>query len=372
MNCSCNQNSPLARAKAKLYSITGGSEESGDVRAAKLTTAQRIEYFKSPEFRDWVASEKACGKQVFWLKDVDKTQGAGDVFTFFFEWRAKNNKFSAQQLRIIGKFLLSKRHFLARPFIRVASAVANLSNRLLGTAVPQSLQLTPAAVLRGWKSHELGGDGFGLMDFWGKCYWPSQTGLTKEEKLAQVREFAPTYAEKAYPGVAEENRVLTEAGVEVVIVSNGDQELAIAIAPVLDVLPENVVGSHLMYDDEGLSMGENHTYEVYDEDWAVRPQPGKFLSFHYWLHMNRKRFGWNRINDSKTVIAGRDGDSGSTDGGMMIFMAPCAIGNFMVNTPGEPGRIERFYKLVDKYGGTPGQYFTLNHQPSKTGALPED
>lgn len=372
MNCSCNQNSPLARAKAKLYEIAGGSEESGDVRAAKLTTAQRIEYFKSPEFRDWVASEKACGKQVFWLKDVDKTQGAGDVFTFFFEWRAKNGKFSKAQLRIIGKFLLSQHHVLARPFVGAASWITNFANRLLGTTVPQSLQLTPVTVLRLWKAHELGGDGIHLMNFWAKCYWPSQTGLSKEEKLAQVQAFAPTYAEKAYPGVAEENRVLTEAGVEVVIVSNGDQELAIAIAPVLGVKQENVVGSHLMYDDRGLSIGENHTYEVYGKDWAVRPQPGKFLSFHYWLHMNRKRFGWNRIIDSKTVIAGRDGDSGSTDGGMMIFMAPCAIGNFMVNTPGEPGRIERFYKLVDKYGGTPGQYFTLNHQPSKTGALPED
>jgi hypothetical protein len=36
----------------------------------------------------------------------------------------------------------------------------------------------------------------------------------------------------------------------------------------------------------------------------------------------------------------------------------------MVNTPGEPARIENFYKMANKYGWTKGEFITLNRQPS--------
>lgn len=343
----------LERATRKLYEIAGGSRDSGDVRAAKLTTAQRIAYFRCAEFRDWVASEKAAGREVFWLKDVDKTQAAGDIFTFFFKWRADNGKFTDAQLKVIHSFLVSRRHALLRPFLRFASH-------------------TPHQVVGLWQQKEQGGDGIGMLDFWAGAYWPSQIGLTEAEKLAQVREFAPIYAAKVYPGVAEENRTLEEMGVHVVIVSNGDQELARGVAGVLGINPQNVVGSHLIYGADGRATGVNHTYEVFDDVWNHRPQPGKPLSFHYWMHMNRKRFGWAHIDEDKIVIAGRDGDSAPADGGMMIMLPiPASIGNFMIDTPGEPERIEKFYRLASKYGWSGGKFITLVQQPSLTGSIPD-
>jgi hypothetical protein len=343
-----NPLTPLQAAQAKLYLISGGSIDSHDVRAAKISTEQRIEYFRSEEFRAWVASEKAAGREVFWLKDVDKTQSAGDIFTFFFKWRADNDGFSRDQLRVVRDFVLNHRRTVRR------------------------LALAPHHVLGLWQEKEInGGDGIGLLDFWSKAYWPSQVGLTREEKLRQVTAFIPHYAAKVYPLVDDENRALEAAGVHVVIVSNGDQELAIAAATTLGVKPENVVGSHLIYGDDGLATGVNHSYEVFEDAWHARPQPGKALSFHYWLHVNRARFGWTGIDERKFTIAGRDGDSASTDGGMMIFLPPAAIGNFMVDTPGEPDRIAKFYSVAAKYGWTRGQYFTLVQDPSPSGRVPE-
>src|SRR6185437_9242895 len=99
----------LEQAQAKLYSIAGGSIDSGNVRLSSLTTWQRIEYFKTSEFRRWVKIEQAAGNEIFWLKDVDKTQGAGDVFTFFFKYRADNQLFSTQQLGVVQDFVRAKR-----------------------------------------------------------------------------------------------------------------------------------------------------------------------------------------------------------------------------------------------------------------------
>ncbi len=347
MTTKTNQ-SALTIARAKLYSIAGGSHDDGDPRSSRLTTAQRIAYFRTPEFTNWLASEKQAGREVFWLKDVDKTQGAGDVFTFFFKWRADNGKFTAAQLMIIEQFM-RKRTNLKRPLLT---------------------NLTPYALLEQWQSHEQGGEGIDMMEFW-RVFWATQIGLSRAEKLAQVKAFAPVYRNKVYPDVFEENRLLTEIGVNVVIVSNGDQELAIAIAPMLGVPVENVVGSHLIYGKNGISTGVNHTYEVFGGDWMERPQPGKTLSFHYWLHANRRRFGWHRINEDRFTIGGRDGDSGSTDGGMMILGHAAAIGNFMVNTPDEPKRLEKFQQIADKYGWTCGNFITLDQEHSKTGFLPD-
>jgi hypothetical protein len=356
--------SPLELALSKLYEITGGSRTSGNVQAARLTTAQRIAYFQSKDFRDWVAYEKSLGHEIFWLKDVDKTQAAGDVFTFFFDWRLANDKFSPQQRQVIADYLRSRKapvvQFLMRSTLVLPEPLR-----------PEFDSLRPAEVQRLWVRKETGaGPGLGLLDYWSGAYWPSQIGFTREEKLAQVREFAPHYAKRVFPGVADENRLLEEIGVHVVIVSNGDQELAIAAADILGVKPENVVGSHLIYGPDGRATGVNHTYEVFDKEWEERPQPGKALSFHYWLWMNRKRFGWENIDERNIVIAGRDGDSASSDGGMMILMQPAAIGNFMIDTPGEPGRIQKFYKVATKYGWSRGSFFTLVQSPSAQGRLP--
>ena len=368
----------LDAAQDKLYSIAGGSIDSGNAKAARMTSQQRLDYFRSDEFRHWVACEKAAGRQVFWLKDVDKTQGAGDIFTFFFKWRADNGKFTEKQLAVIADYLAQRQN--QRQNQSNQQAPVSWPARMLAgiKKVCQSIgknksttDLGPHEALRLWLNKEAGGDGIAMMDFWTNIYWPSQVGLSKAEKLAQVTAFAPLYANKAYPGVKEENELLTSLGVTVVIVSNGDQELAIAVAPILGVKPENVVGSHLIYDKSGMSTGVNHSYEVGGEEWHSKPQPGKPLSFHYWLHVNRARFGWSRIDERKFVIAGRDGDSASTDGGMMILMHPCAIGNFMINTPGEPARLEKFLAVASKYGWTVGQFITLDHGPSKTGYRPD-
>ncbi|MFA7341337.1 MAG: hypothetical protein WC028_31435 [Candidatus Obscuribacterales bacterium] len=378
----------LDAAQDKLYSIAGGSIDSGNAKAARMTSQERLDYFRSEEFRHWVACERAAGRQVFWLKDVDKTQGAGDIFTFFFKWRADNGKFTVKQLAVIADYLeknRKQRENQGQPQIKNQQAPTSWSARMLA-AIKKACQsfgqsknsnnsevseLGPHEALRLWLNKEAGGDGIAMMDFWTNVYWPSQVGLSKAEKLAQVTAFAPLYANKAYPGVKEENELLESIGVTVVIVSNGDQELAIAVAPVLGVKPENVVGSHLIYDKNGISTGVNHSYEVGGEEWHAKPQPGKPLSFHYWLHINRARFGWSRIDERKFVIAGRDGDSASTDGGMMILMHPCAIGNFMINTPGEPARLEKFLAVASKYGWTVGQFITLDHSPSKTGYRPD-
>lgn len=359
------------RARRKLYEIAGADIESGNVQAARLTTRKRIDYFLSPEFREWVAAEKELGRQVYWLKDVDKTQGAGDIFTFFFQWRVENGKFTDDQLKVIERFLLSQQGFARRNWIRATRLAQGLISSVgLWKNVPAFARLTPEVVVDRWMTKENGGDGLGLLDFWSGAYWPSQIGLTEAEKLAQVTEFAPLYAERVFPGVREENELLESIGVNVVIVSNGDQELAIAAAPYLGIKPENVVGSHLIYEN-GRATGVNHTYEVYDKEWQQKPQPGKPLSFHYWAHVNRGRWLWNRLNDDNIVIAGRDGDSASSDGGMMILMHPAAIGNFMVDTPGEPDRIKKFYQVAAKYGWTPGSFITLVQSHSRLGAMPK-
>lgn len=359
---------PLQRAREKLYEIAGGSIDSGDVRAARLTTEQRLAYFRSPEFRDWVASENAAGKQVFWLKDVDKTQGEGDIFTFFFQWRALNDKFTPAQLKTIERFLMSRRSLLGRAGVHTVRAFyCGLGLLGKGRELPSFAKTTPSNVVNLWRLHERGHQGgISLYEFWSKIYWPTQFGLTEQEKLDQVREFAPLYAEKVYPGVVEENRILEEAGVHVVIVSNGDQELAIAAAPFMGIKPENVVGSHLLYKD-GRATGSNHSYEVFDPAWDAKPQPGKPMSFHYWIYANRARWGWKNVDSRYFVIAGRDGDSAAADGGMMVHLPPPEIGNFMIDTPGEPDRILKFYRLMERYGWTPGQCFTLIQRPTLSG-----
>jgi hypothetical protein len=351
----------LLAARAALYAISGGSYDSNDVTAASLSLEKRVAYFESPAFKNWVAAEKACGRQVFWLKDVDKTQASGDVFTFFFKWRADNGRFSAQHNEVMKKFL--------------ADAKAKDPSSITDAQLAQSRTNSPAQnaylVLDLWKSKEAGAPGIGLLDFWSGVYWPTQLGLTRAQKRDMVRAFAPDYAPRVFPSLREDNKALEAAGVHVVIVSNGDQELARAVAPILGIKPKNAVGSHLMYDKNGISTGVNHAYEIFDHVWGGRPQPGKPLSFHYWMNANKDRWHWNGLDEERIVLAGRDGDSASSDGGMMILMnKPAAIGNFMVDTPNEPGRLTRFLALAKKYGWTKGQFFTLVPKAPAKGPIP--
>jgi hypothetical protein len=160
--------------------------------------------------------------------------------------------------------------------------------------------------------------------------------------------------------------------VEVVVVSNGDQELARAVTPHLGIKFENAVGSHLLYkrvNGKRVSTGVNHAYEIFDKEWNSKPQPGKSLSFHYWLNTNKWRWGWKNIDLHRVVVAGADGDSASSDGGMMTLLPPgSALGNFMVDTPTEPGRLKKFQALAEKYGWTKGEFITLVQDPAAPGA----
>lgn len=341
----------LNAARQDLYALSNSNAQTRNVAQGKITLAARTEYFRSPAFRDWVAAEKAAGRQVFWLKDIDKTQAAGDIFTYFFQWRAENDKFSSAQNDVMKAYL--KTVVVTDPALQAELSAVDANN---GRA-------NGLLVIKLWRSKEHGGEGIAMMDFWGKIFWPTQIGLTKDEKLAEVTAFAPDYARRVYPGVPEDNRALADAGVEVVAVSNGDEELAVAVASQLGLRPENIVGSNLIYDDKGLSTGVNHAYEVTGADWATKPQPGKHLLFHYWIFKNKSRFGWTTINAENFTIAGADGDSASTDGGMWVYFPNKGIGNFMVNTPHEPGRVFKSLQVAARYGWGANQFFTLQHSP---------
>ncbi len=351
----------LARARTALYRMGGGSHGSNSVDATRLTMERRLEYFTSRAFRQWVAAEKACGRQVFWLKDLDKTQAAGDIFTFFFKWRADNGKITAQQNEALKKFLIATK----------AKDPSAIPDKEFAAVATNSGTENGHLVIELWKRKEAGGPGIGLLEFWAGAFWPSQIGLTRDEKAEQVRAFAPSYAAKIFPGVREDNLALKRAGVHVVIVSNGDQELAQSVTSLLGIDATNAVGSHLIYDANGISTGVNHAYEVFDSAWERRPQAGKPLSFHYWLNANKERMDWRKLDEDRIVLAGRDGDSASSDGGMMILLnMPAAIGNFMVDTPGEPKRLEKFKALARKYGWTKGQFVTLVPRAPASGAIP--
>ena len=341
----------LDKAQAKLYQMAGGAFDSGSCSAARMTTEQRSDYFWTPEFRDWSSATKDSGVEIFWLTDLDKTMGAGDIFTMEFDWRLRNNKITPEQAKIVQACLRKHRKEIG-----------------LGR-LPRAAQ-SPKAVLQSFVDGCDGKPGLKLFDFWTDAFWPSQFGITREERLAQLAAYAPEYAKRIYPHVTQQNQLLEAMGVNYVIVSNGQQELAMAVAPLLGIKPENVVGATLLYDEKGLSTGVKHHYDVFDKDWEQRPQPGKTVNFHYWLHKNRARFGWEFLNHKKWCIAGRDGDSASSDLGMMVLMEHALFGNYMVDTPGEPDRLKTFIRLAAKYSWTKGQFITLVRSPSELGFRP--
>lgn len=350
------QTTPLQAARQRLYAVAGGSMEFYRPNLSRLNATELTSVIRSQEFHQWVASEKSQGKHVFWLTDMDKTMAAGDIFTFFFAWRAEHGKFTREQNMALRSFLEGTKLLTRKELQQVRR---NNGSR------------NAARVIELWHRTEEGRkDGISLLDFWTGAYWPSQVGMTKEEKKAQLQAFAPEYASKVFPGVREENLALKEAGVEVVLVSNGDQELAQAVAPLLGIEPRNVVGATLQYDENGQATGKMHTYEMYDSVWSRKPQPGKPLNFLYWLQMNRRR--WPDLNRDKITVAAMVGDSASADGGAMIYLNP-ALAFFMVDTPGEPDRLKKFFQFANKYGGALGRgsFVTLEYPAPLSGPLPE-
>ncbi|MBI4064111.1 MAG: hypothetical protein HY401_07410 [Elusimicrobia bacterium] len=62
----------LNEARRGLYLLAGGNINSDDVRLARITTDQRIVFFRWRTFGNWVRAEKASGHQFFgskiWIK----------------------------------------------------------------------------------------------------------------------------------------------------------------------------------------------------------------------------------------------------------------------------------------------------------------
>lgn len=346
----------LEAARARLYKVAGGNLNSDRADISRLNSTQLVSFIHSHEFSQWITSEKSKGKYVFWLTDMDKTMAAGDIFTFFFAWRAKHGKFTEEQNMVLRSFLEKTKLLTPKELKEVRH---NDGKR------------NAAKVLELWRRTEEGRkDGITLLSFWTGAYWPSQIGLTREEKKRQVDAFAPEYASKIFPGAREQNIALGKAGVEVILVTNGDQELAQTVAPLLGIEPNNVLGSTLQYDESSRSTGEVHTCEIYDGVWTKKPQPGKSLKFLYWLGENRKR--WPDINRDKITVAAMAGDSASADSGVMFFLNP-ALASFMVNTPGEPARLQKFINLAEKFGRGLGlgSFVTLSYPAPPSGALPD-
>ena len=125
-----------------------------------LTSEQRLEYFSSEKFTDWVAFERKLGNRVMWLTDLDKAKAAGDSFVYFFEWRIRNEAFSADQGVQLKRLLAAH----------------------AGSDTTHIEELSPVQAARmvfeSWKHAETRtGSGISFLDFWAKGFWPSQVGL---------------------------------------------------------------------------------------------------------------------------------------------------------------------------------------------------
>ena len=339
----------LEEAKASLQSSLE-REEAGPALSSKA----RSEYFRSREFTQWVSNERALGKTVLWLTDLDKAMGAGDIFTFFFDWRLDNGGFSAEQ----GEALSS--------FLKNTGKLSDVEERLIESGSPND---AARMVLTLWRRGlEDSATGISLGEFWTEAYWASQAGLSGEEKKSLASEFAPTYKDKIFPGVTEANSALKEAGVRIVMVTNGDEELAKSVAPLLGIEEADVVGTGHIY-EEGRSTGQMHTLEIFEGEWSNRPQPGKALNFRCWLTHR------SELNGEDVTVAGFDGDSFGADGGAMLFLQPNPVlGYFMVDTPGsrDAGRIEKFREGVLKYGGWQKEKFIrLSYEKPVGCSLPQ-
>ncbi|MBI4375983.1 MAG: hypothetical protein HY549_05995 [Elusimicrobia bacterium] len=342
----------LEAVRGELAAWTGG--HGAEPGRDRISAKNRVHLFRSGAFKRWVAAERAAGRRVFWLRDLDKTQAAGDISSHFFRWKAERGHFTAAQNRIMRRYLA-----------RIKTDDPALARRLR-RAPRQSPAENARLVLDLWRHGEKGGKGIKGLDFFTKAFWPTQHGFTRQEKREQAEAFAAYFSRFIYPHVRQENLALARAGVDVVIVSAADQEIISAVAPLLGLKPSNVVGSYLIYGEDGRAKGEQHAYDVSDRKWLERPNPGKALSFHYWLNKNKRRWGWKELDPDKIVIAGADGDSASSDGGLWVYFPRKALGNFMVDTPHEPGRLEKSIKLVTKYGWD--RHFVLEHEPgSPTG-----
>ena len=323
----------LLAARHSLFEIAKSKPDTLDFSAGKISTNDLLGYVRSDGFKDWVKAEKNAGSEVFWPTDIDKTLASGDLFEHYFKWRAENNKFTPDQLKL------------------VSDAVKQI--------LPNATATTPMDVVRLAEPQANGKPAIGLGDYWSKIYWPSTKGMTAEARMSEINEFAPSYADKVYDQIAEVHQAVEAAGAHVVAVSTGDEELAKGIASLIAIKPENMIGSKPLYDSNGITKGAYSGYDITDPDWINRPQPDKPMLFHDWLSANKSRFGWDHLAESKIKVAAFSGDSAGMDGGMMIFATPKSLANFMVDTPGEGGRLQNFQALAKQFGYTPSSFITL-------------
>lgn len=315
-------------AKAELFTMARSNTHHANGLPA-LTSADRLKYFQSDTFRRWIQIECKLGNQVVWITDLDKAKASGDSFVYFTDWRARNAAFTTEQVEAFAELLRAN--------------APSLHSRL-----PHLLAQSPSKIahqaLKSWARNELkGSEGISLKELFMQGYWSSFKGMTRPEKMKLVQDFAPEYQNKIFPGAREEHLALAAAGVKVIIVTNGDADLARSIAPLMGISPDNVAGVDAYYDGEGRATGEAHILEIEDEEWARRPQPGKPIRFECFL---RERFPNRQV-----ILAGFDGDSPAADGGGMLFLKP-KLGYFMVDTPGSHDRmrITKFNDFVRRYG----------------------
>lgn len=315
-----------------------------------IAPEQRVELFRSEQFKSWVQAENAAGRPVLWLSDLDKAKAAGDTFTYFFEYRVRHQLFTEAQNKELREGLLK---------------LDSISPQQQGEAKVNTPTQNAQLVLDLWRSHEFEGrPGIDLTTFWSTFYWPSNIGMSRDERQQMIKAFAPEYVSRIYPEVQEENQALKDSGVTPVIVSHGDLEIARAVAPFLGVDPINVVAEASHYNASDLHTGTGNPLVVQDPKWRELPQSGKLILFNSWV---AQRFGGQEY-----VVAGFDGDSPSTDGGAMLTLRP-RVGYFIVDTPGthDAGRLPDFINFVHTHaGGYQAHFYAVPYRESLRGPRP--
>jgi len=325
----------LAAARTALFAAAGGDPRSGRAELASLTGEGLLAYVRSAPFRDWVASERAGGRRVFWAMDLDKTMVFADSYPLFFAWRAEHHGFTSEQEERL-------RAFLGRTGLVPPAELAALDAADAGPS-RRTLELWETIVTKQ-------PNGLRYLDFVNEAYWMTQKGLTRAEKDAMMRGFAAEYAALVPPVVIETNRALADAGVDVVLLSTAEDEFLPYAAALVGIDPRNAAqGSALEYGPDGRATGLMDYHDIDDKakEWSGRkPLPGKYLHFMEWLERSRAR--WPGLDRDSMVIAAMNGDSADFDGGFMYFARP-VLASFIVDTPGEPGRRKKFLDFAERW-----------------------
>lgn len=348
-------NKHLNSARADLWSLVDNNTASHRLDVPSLGVGERTSFFGSDVFKAWVESEHKIGNRVLWVTDLDKAMASGDTFVYFFDWRARHATFTDQQNQIMLEALTRTKVFDTAKLYSLKS---------------NSPQENAREILQLWSRHErVGAPGIDLATFWREIYWPTLIGLSPKEKAQMVAAFVQEYPPKIFPGVLKANATLRDSGVEVVIVTNGDEDLAKGVAPALGIDPRNVAGVETEYHGERAT-GRGHFLEIFDAEWSRRPQPGKFIRLGCWAERDEQKA--RSIEGKAIVIAGFDGDSPGPDGGAMLFMRP-KLGYFMVDTPGshDQHRIKGFKDFVERYAHWHAERFiALTYPEPQHGPFP--